>query len=99
MSATSDAAVRLPKLAVWVAALWWGSLTTVGFCVVPMLFAYLPSPAIAGDMAGKLFSVQSWVAVVCGLLLLLISRSNQPLAQVKQVQAAILFIASWFASA
>jgi len=82
----------LPKLSVWVAALWWGSLTTVGFCVVPMLFAYLPSPAIAGNMAGKLFSVQSWVAVVCGLLLLLISRSNQPLAQVKQVQAAILFI-------
>ena len=92
MSATSDAAVRLPKLAVWVAALWWGSLTTVGFCVVPMLFAYLPSPAIAGDMAGKLFSVQSWVTLVCGLLLFLTSRSNLPLAQVEKARKAILFI-------
>jgi hypothetical protein len=84
--------VRLPELAVWVAALWWGSLTTVGFGVVPMLFAHLPSPAIAGDMAGKLFSVQSWLALVCGLLLLLTSRSNQPLAQVTQLQTATLFI-------
>ncbi|PJC20957.1 MAG: DUF4149 domain-containing protein, partial [Comamonadaceae bacterium CG_4_9_14_0_8_um_filter_57_21] len=38
----------LPKLAVWLAALWWGNLTTVGFGVVPMLFANLPTPAIAG---------------------------------------------------
>lgn len=82
----------LPKLSVWVAALWWGSLTTVGFYVVPMLFANLPSPAIAGNMAAKLFSVQTWIAVVCGMVLLLASRSNQPLAQVERVQAAIGFI-------
>ncbi|MCW2311356.1 hypothetical protein M2244_001084 [Rhodoferax antarcticus] len=82
----------LPKLSVWVAALWWGSLTTVGFYVVPMLFANLPSPAIAGNMAAKLFAVQTWIAVACGLLLLLVSRSNQPLAQVELAQAATVFI-------
>ncbi len=82
----------LPSVSVWVAALWWGSLTTVGFYVVPMLFANLPTPAMAGNMAAKLFSTQTWVAVVCGLLLLLISRSNQPLAQVERTQAATIFI-------
>lgn len=82
----------LPKLSVWVAALWWGSLTTVGFYVVPMLFANLPSPAMAGNMAAKLFAVQTWIAVVCGLLLLLVTRSDHPLAQVKRAQAAIVFI-------
>ena len=34
---------RLPGL---VAALWWGSLSTVGFLVVPLLFAHLPTPLI-----------------------------------------------------
>lgn len=82
----------LPSVSVWVAALWWGSLTTVGFYVVPMLFANLPTPAMAGNMAAKLFSTQTWVAVVSGLLLLLISRSNQPLAQVERAQAATIFI-------
>jgi len=82
----------LPSLSVWVAALWWGSLTTVGFYVVPMLFANLPTAAMAGNMAAKLFSTQTWIAVVCGLLLLFISRSNQPLAQVERAQAATIFI-------
>ena len=91
-SATFKVGSLLPKLSVWIAALWWGSLTTVGFYVVPMLFANLPSPAIAGNMAAKLFTAQTWMAVVCGLLLLLVSRSNQPLAQVERAQAAIVFI-------
>ncbi|NCP53833.1 MAG: DUF4149 domain-containing protein [Rhodoferax sp.] len=84
--------VRMPKLAPWVAALWWGSLTTVGFGVVPMLFANLPTPAIAGNMAAKLFAAQTWVAVVCGLLLLLACRSNMPLAQVNKAQSALVYI-------
>jgi len=84
--------VRMPKLAPWVAALWWGSLTTVGFGVVPMLFANLPTPAIAGNMAAKLFAAQAWVAVVCGLLLLLACRSNMPLAQVNKAQSALVYI-------
>ena len=57
-----------------VAALWWGSLTLLGAVVVPSLFAHLATPAIAGSMAAQLFSAQTWVGVVCGLLLLLLSR-------------------------
>lgn len=59
-------------LALLAAALWWGSLTAVGAWVVPMLFAYLPSPALAGNTAARLFAAQTWVAVACGLLLLMV---------------------------
>ena len=62
---------RLPAL---FAALWWGSLTAVGFMVVPLLFAHLPTPALAGGMAAKLFTVQTWVSLACGLLMLMASR-------------------------
>jgi hypothetical protein len=65
---------RLPLFA---AALWWGSLTAIGFLVVPMLFANLATPAIAGGMAAKLFSAQTWVSLGCGLLLVLMSRGRE----------------------
>jgi hypothetical protein len=80
---------RLPALA---AALWWGSLTTIGFLVVPMLFAHLPSPTVAGNMAAKLFEAQTWVAVACCLVLLLISRPKQSVTQYPWAKAAMVFI-------
>jgi hypothetical protein len=64
----------LLRLPLWAAALWWGSLTTIGFLVVPLLFVHLPSPALAGGMAARLFTAQTWVSVVCALLLLMASR-------------------------
>lgn len=79
------------RLALLVAALWWGSLTTIGFLVVPMLFAHLATPAIAGTMAAKLFSAQSWVSVGCALLLLVFT-SNRAAALVPPSQPAIIFI-------
>ena len=82
----------LSGVAIWIAALWWGSLTTVGFYVVPMLFANLPSKALAGNMAAKLFSAQTCVAMLCGLLLLLNDRLNQAAALVRQARVAIIFV-------
>ena len=67
----------LLRLPLWAAALWWGSLTTIGFLVVPLLFHHLPSPALAGGMAARLFTAQTWVTVVCTVLLLLASRSRE----------------------
>ncbi|WP_326540679.1 DUF4149 domain-containing protein [Pseudorhodoferax sp.] len=61
---------RLPLLA---AALWWGSLTAI-FWVVPLLFVHLPSPALAGGMAARLFSAQTWASLGCCALILLASR-------------------------
>ena len=53
------------------------SLTTLGFLVVPMLFAHLPTPAIAGGMAAVLFSAQTGVSVACALLLVVVLRSEK----------------------
>ncbi|QSI30800.1 DUF4149 domain-containing protein [Variovorax sp. RKNM96] len=64
------------RLALLLAAFWWGSLTTIGFLVVPMLFAKLGNPAVAGNFAGQLFEAQSWVAIGCGLILLIHFRSK-----------------------
>jgi hypothetical protein len=76
----------------WIAAVWWGSLTTLGFFVVPMLFAHLPTPAMAGAMAAKLFTVQTGISVISGLVLLMLFRSNQSLALVDIAQSATLFV-------
>ncbi len=68
---------RHARLALFAAALWWGSLTAVGAWVVPLLFANLPSPAMAGGMAAKLFSAQTWVALGSGLVLLMVIRGRE----------------------
>jgi hypothetical protein len=62
------------SLPLWVAALWSMSLTTLGFFVIPMLFANLPSPAIAGNMAARLFSVQTAISAGSAVLLLILFR-------------------------
>ena len=64
----------MARLQIFLAALWWGSLCAVGFMVVPMLFMYLETPAIAGQMAAKLFTAQSWLSLVCGLVLFLAAK-------------------------
>ena len=61
----------MARLQLFLAALWWGSLMAVGFMVVPMLFVHLETPAIAGQMAARLFAAQTWLSVFCGLMLLL----------------------------
>lgn len=81
-------------------------MTTLGFFVVPMLFQHLPAKALAGNMAARLFEVQTWVSVGCGLVLMLILRPKRvenllntvnniknPLASVFIAYGAILFIA------
>ncbi len=80
---------RLPVL---LAALWWGSLSTVGFMVVPMLFAHLPSPAVAGAMAARFFEAQTFVSMACGVLLLVLSRRRHAETQEPWAQAAMVFI-------
>lgn len=65
------------RLATLAAGLWWGSLSAVCFLVVPLLFAHLPSPAIAGSMAARLFSAQTWLGCGCAVFLLMaVSRSE-----------------------
>ena len=81
-----------PRLSIVLAALWWGSLTGLGFVVVPLLFMHLPSSAAAGAMAAKLFTAQTWIGIACAMLLLLVSNKKDALAPVLRAQPAIKFI-------
>ncbi|WP_143762940.1 DUF4149 domain-containing protein [Ramlibacter tataouinensis] len=80
---------RLGQLA---AALWWGSLTAIGFVAVPLLFASLPTPALAGQAAARLFTAQSWIGIGCGLVLLVSSRSRDGAAGMDWARGALAFV-------
>jgi hypothetical protein len=80
------------RIALLLAAFWWGSLTTIGFLVVPMLFARLGNPAVAGNFAGQLFEAQSWVAIGCGLILLVHFRTQAGERVNGPAQTAIMLI-------
>ncbi|MBA4112588.1 MAG: DUF4149 domain-containing protein [Verminephrobacter sp.] len=82
-------AARFPAI---LAALWWGSLGAIGFMAVPLLFAHLPTPAMAGNMAAKLFAAQTWLSVACCMLLLLVSRPKGDVTLYPWARAATLFI-------
>ena len=80
---------RVPVLA---AALWWGSLTAIGFVAVPLLFAHLATPAMAGQMAAKLFTAQTWMSIVCGMLVLVGARDGDGVAQMDWGRGALAFV-------
>ena len=82
----------MSRLSVWIAALWWCSLSLIGLLVVPLLFIHLPTPAMAGSLAAKLFQAQTWLSAVCGLLLLLLTRARISEVQASILRDAVLFI-------
>jgi len=49
--------------------LWIGGMWIVGYVVVPVLFKMLERQ-LAGNVAGQLFTIMSYIGLVCGALLL-----------------------------
>jgi hypothetical protein len=49
--------------------LWAGSLWVAGYLVAPILFDMLDSRALAGGIAGRLFSLVSWIGLFSGVVL------------------------------
>ncbi|HQQ70734.1 MAG TPA: DUF4149 domain-containing protein [Alicycliphilus sp.] len=80
---------RLPVLA---AALWWGSLSVMGFVAVPLLFAHLPTPAMAGNMAARLFEAQTYISIACGACLLVFSKRKHADVEEQWARTAMVFI-------
>ena len=80
------------RLAVLSAALWWGSLSAIGFMAVPLLFVHLPTPALAGQTAAKLFTAQSWLGVGCGVILLMASRPRGETPRLDWAGGALPFV-------
>ena len=70
----------MQRLAVLLAALWWGGLSGLSFVAVPTLFAKLGAP-LAGPVAAHLFSLQCWAGLGIGLLLLLVLRRERAAGQ------------------
>ncbi|WP_310568098.1 DUF4149 domain-containing protein [Hydrogenophaga sp.] len=68
------------RLAVFLAALWWGGISGLSFVAVPVLFARLGAP-VAGPVAAQLFSLQCWAGLGIGLALLLVLRRARADAQ------------------
>lgn len=68
--------MMLRRLSVLIAALWWGSVSGMSFVAVPLMFAKL-GPVLAGPVAAKLFSMQCWLALGLGMLLLLVLRRQR----------------------
>ena len=84
-----DWKARLPVLA---AALWWGSLTAIGFMAVPLLFTNASSPAVAGSLAAKLFQGQAWLSMGCGLLILMGARHADGTATLGWAAGAVAYV-------
>lgn len=53
--------------------LWVGSLWAVGAMVAPVLFTQLDDRALAGSLAGQLFTLTALLGLVCGSILLIAS--------------------------
>ena len=51
--------------------LWIGGLWAIGYIVAPTLFYSLPDRALAGMLAGKLFTLMAYVGIGCATYLLL----------------------------
>ena len=51
--------------------LWIGGMWAIGYIVAPTLFHALPDRALAGMLAGKLFTLMACVGVGCAIYLLL----------------------------
>ena len=73
----------LQRLAVTVAALWWGGISALSFLAVPTLFVSLGNPAVAGPVAAKLFSLQCWAGLLLGVVLMLILRRQRAVLSVQ----------------
>ena len=80
------------RIGLLAASLWWGSLSALGFVIVPMLFMHLQSPAAAGAMAARLFGAQTWISSGCAVLMLIIFKQKSDFTQDPRAQKAMKFI-------
>lgn len=50
--------------------LWVGGMLAIGYLVAPVMFQQVTDRALAGTVAGELFSLFAWVGLACGIYLL-----------------------------
>ena len=82
-----SSALHALTLTVWAGALW-----TVGYVVAPVLFATLDKIS-AGNVAARLFSLVTWIGVVCALILIVLRGWVLPGARDWALWAVVLMLA------
>jgi len=71
---------------------WVGGLWAVGFLAVPVLFYAQPDRQLAGMLAGQMFTLVSYLGIVCGLYLLIQSMSVSGRASFRQARFWIVAV-------
>lgn len=66
------------------ATLWVGGMWAIGYVVAPVLFSRLGDRALAGLVAGKLFSLMAWIGIACAVYLLLFRLAHYRTAALRQ---------------
>jgi hypothetical protein len=99
MNAAASRHTAFQRLFLILAGLWVGSLCTVGFLVVPTIFANLQDRQVAGMIAAAIFQAEAYLSVlVCVALLLLanflIKRSIENYRSVRWVILVLLLISA-----
>lgn len=73
--------------------LWAGSLWTLCGIVAPQLFVTLPERRWAGQMAARLFHIETWLGVVVAILLLALFAARKAFTASKAIPWLILLTA------
>jgi hypothetical protein len=99
MNAAAFRHIAIQRLLLILAGLWVGSLCTVGFLVVPTIFANLQDRQVAGMIAAAIFQAEAYLSVfVCVVLLLLantlIKRNIENYRSVRWVILVLLLISA-----
>jgi hypothetical protein len=72
--------------------LWVGALWAIGYLAVPTLFALLDDRILAGMLAGRMFTLVSYLGLVCGTLLLLGTVVRQGRGVLRSVRGWLLLV-------
>ena len=72
---TADRLALFQRLFLLIAGVWVGSLFTVGYLVVPTIFANLQDRQVAGMIAAAIFQAEAYVSVLVCLTLLLMANT------------------------
>jgi hypothetical protein len=72
--------------------LWVGALWAIGYLAVPTLFAQLDDRVLAGLLAGRMFTLVSFLGLFCGGVLLLGTLLRQGRMALRSVRAWLLLV-------
>ncbi len=80
--------------ATFLVTLWAGSLWTVCGIVAPQLFATLPERRLAGQIAARLFHIETWLGVIVAILLITLFAARKVFVASKTILWLILLTAA-----